>query len=163
MELNLTPELQQAAQTAKSAEELQAVAKEHGREVTLEQAREYYAQIHKTGELEDDELDNVSGGCGGGGGESAADKVKRTYHWDPDMWNSICDKFVCSGCGKTQGEYTHGYMNRIILFHHDGIYFGKNPSCSKMLHCPTCKFCREFDDGVEKFYYCFNPDMMPNK
>ena len=58
MEWNFTPELRQAAPTAKSAEELQALAKEHGMDAALEQAREYCAQIHKTGEL-----DNVSGGC----------------------------------------------------------------------------------------------------
>ena len=32
---------------------------------TAEQAKEYFATIHASGELSDEELDNVAGGCGG--------------------------------------------------------------------------------------------------
>lgn len=46
--------------------ELLALAKENGIEMTEEQAKEYFAKLNtKTGELADDELDNVSGGCDG--------------------------------------------------------------------------------------------------
>ena len=48
-------------------EELIALAKEHGAELTAEEANTYFAQLHPaSGELSDDELDNVSGGrkCG---------------------------------------------------------------------------------------------------
>lgn len=32
--------------------------------MTAEEAAKYFAELHKTGELSDEELDNVSGGCG---------------------------------------------------------------------------------------------------
>ena len=56
------------AKTAKSAEELLTLAKENGVGLTKEEAAKYFAELNKEGEIADDELDNVSGGCGGGGG-----------------------------------------------------------------------------------------------
>ena len=50
------------AKTAKSEEELLALAKENGMELSEESVRAYFEQMHKTGELADDELDNVAGG-----------------------------------------------------------------------------------------------------
>ena len=53
------------AKTAKSAEELLALAKAEGIALSKEEATKYFADLHKEGELSDDELDNVSGGgCG---------------------------------------------------------------------------------------------------
>ena len=52
MDNNFTPELIEKAKSAKTPEELMSLAKENG--------------IEQTGELSDSELDNVSGGCGGG-------------------------------------------------------------------------------------------------
>lgn len=50
------------AREAKNAQELLTIAKENGIEMTEESAEAYFEQLHKTGELSDDELDNVSGG-----------------------------------------------------------------------------------------------------
>ena len=50
------------AKTAKSAEELLAMAKAENIDMTAEEAAKAFAELHKTGELSDDELDNVSGG-----------------------------------------------------------------------------------------------------
>ena len=59
----LTPELIEQAKAAGSAEELMALAKENDMELTEEEGNAYFAQLHGTsGELSDDELDNVSGG-----------------------------------------------------------------------------------------------------
>ena len=63
--MNFTPEQITKAKAAKSAEELFALAKENGMEMTDDEAKKYFADLHKEGELSDDELDNVSGGCGG--------------------------------------------------------------------------------------------------
>ena len=52
------------AKTAKTAEELLAMAKAENIEMTAEEAAKYFAELHKTGELSDEELDNVAGGCG---------------------------------------------------------------------------------------------------
>ncbi len=65
MELN--KELVAKAKEAKTPEELMALAKEAGIELTEESAASAFEQLNpKTGELSDSELDNVSGGCGGG-------------------------------------------------------------------------------------------------
>ena len=51
------------AKQAKNVEDLLTLAKESGVEMTAEQAQEYYTQFHpKSGELADDQLDNVAGG-----------------------------------------------------------------------------------------------------
>ena len=68
----MNTELIAKAKQTKSPEELMALAKENGVELTEESAQAYFNQLNpKTGELADDELsdselDNVSGGCGGG-------------------------------------------------------------------------------------------------
>ena len=62
--MNISKELLEKAKTAKTAEELLELAKAENIELTEEQAKEYFATIHASGELSDEELDNVSGGCG---------------------------------------------------------------------------------------------------
>ena len=54
------------AKAAKTVGELMALAKENGTELTEESAKAYFEQLHpKRGELSDEELDNVAGGCAG--------------------------------------------------------------------------------------------------
>ena len=56
-------EIMAKAKEAKSVEELMALAKENGMEMTEESANTYWGQLHPaSGELSDEELDNVSGG-----------------------------------------------------------------------------------------------------
>ena len=62
--MNVSKELLKKAKTAKSAEELLAMAKAEKVELTEEEAVKAFAELNKTGELSDEELDNVSGGCG---------------------------------------------------------------------------------------------------
>ena len=65
--MELTKELVAKAKEAKTSEELMALAKENGIGLTEEEAKAYFDRLHpQTGELSDSELDNVSGGCGGG-------------------------------------------------------------------------------------------------
>ena len=49
--MNITKELLEKAKTAKTAEELLELAKAENIELTEEQAKEYYATIHASGEL----------------------------------------------------------------------------------------------------------------
>lgn len=89
MELDFTPspELLQKANTARTPEELQALAKENGMDITPEQAQDYFARLHQNGELEDDELDNVAGGgCYKGGKLIVTD-----LH--------VCEHWLCKRCG----------------------------------------------------------------
>ena len=62
--MKLTAEQLMKARSAKSAEELMELAKADGIEVTEEQATEQFTMLHSEGEIADEELDNVSGGCG---------------------------------------------------------------------------------------------------
>ena len=62
--MQFTKELREKAKAAGSAEKLLELAKAEGMELTAEEAEKAFAQLHKSGELADDELDNVSGGCG---------------------------------------------------------------------------------------------------
>ena len=63
--MNISKELIEKAKTAKSAEELLEMAKAEKIELTEEEATKAFAELNKTGELSDEELDNVSGGCKG--------------------------------------------------------------------------------------------------
>ena len=63
--MNISKELIEKAIQAKTAEELLEMAKAQHIELTVEQAAKAFAELNKTGELSDEELDNVSGGgCG---------------------------------------------------------------------------------------------------
>ena len=61
--INFNEETLAKVKQAKSVEELLTFAKESGVEMTAEQAQEIFARLNqKSGELADDELDNVAGG-----------------------------------------------------------------------------------------------------
>lgn len=55
-------ELMEKAQTAKTPDELLALAKEMEVEMSSQEAEETFALLNKKGELSDEELDNVAGG-----------------------------------------------------------------------------------------------------
>lgn len=61
--MNISKELLEKAKTAKSAEELSELAKAENIEISAEQAAKAFAELNNTGELSDEELDNVAGGC----------------------------------------------------------------------------------------------------
>ena len=61
--MKFTDEILEKAKTAKSAEELLAMAKAENIELTEEEAAKAFVELNKTGELSDEELDNVAGGC----------------------------------------------------------------------------------------------------
>ena len=63
--MSISKELLEKAKQAKTAEELLELAKAENVELTEEQAAKAFAELNKTGELSDEELDNVAGGCGG--------------------------------------------------------------------------------------------------
>ena len=58
----MTEEMFKKLQEAKTAEEMIAIAKEYGKELTKEQAEEMLAPADAQGELSDDDLDSVAGG-----------------------------------------------------------------------------------------------------
>ena len=89
--MNVSTELLEKAKAAKSAEELLAMAKAESVELTEEQAEKAFAELHKSGELSDDELDNVAGGCGG-------EEIPEPKYKEGDLvW--ISGGFACHTCG----------------------------------------------------------------
>ena len=64
--MNISKELIETAKTANSAEELLELAKTENINFTAEEAAKAFDGLNKNGELSDEELDNVSGGCGSG-------------------------------------------------------------------------------------------------
>ena len=123
---NLTPEIIEKAKAAKSAEELLAIAKANNIEMTADEAATYFAQLNpKSGELDDDELDNVAGGAGKCGDPTNKDlfpdgtKVRYkcgnclrcgTNAWTVKLkWSSVSlDQIltaVCDTCGREGGDY----------------------------------------------------------
>lgn len=74
---SITLELLEKAKETKSVEELLCLAKENNIDLTPEMAEDYYAQLHISyNELDDYELDNVTGGgCIG---------KKANPDWDPE-------------------------------------------------------------------------------
>ena len=77
--MNISKELIEKAKTAKSAEELLAMAKAENIELTEEQAAKAFAELNKTGELSDEELDNVAGGGRFGCAERSHNPRSRLY------------------------------------------------------------------------------------
>ena len=63
--MNISKELLEKAKMAKTAKELLAMAKAENIELTEEEATKAFAELNKNGELSDEELDNVAGGCEG--------------------------------------------------------------------------------------------------
>lgn len=63
--MNISKELLEKAETAKSAEELLEMAKAEHIELTEEEVAKAFAELNKAGELSDEELENAAGGgCG---------------------------------------------------------------------------------------------------
>ena len=60
--MKYSKELIEKAKTAKTAEELLAMAKAENIELSAEEAESAFNKLHRTGELSDEELDNVAGG-----------------------------------------------------------------------------------------------------
>ena len=114
MENKFTPELIEKAKSAKTPEELLALAKENGIEMTAESAKAYFEQLNpKTGELADEELDNVAGGCHNGGR-----LVVSVMHY--------CDEWRCKDDG-SQCDI-------------DGVLVNCN-TCKIVAYCFSCKYC----------------------
>lgn len=114
--MEMSKELITKAKEAKNPEELMALAKENGMELTEESAKAYFALIHpKTGEVSDNELDNVAGG---GCYTSDGREIVTVGHG--------CTGFICKKCG-----------NKNVITG-TGVVFCK---CGCMAVCNNCKYC----------------------
>ena len=90
--MKLSKELLEKAQTAKSPEELIQMAKTENIDLSAEEAAKAFAKLNASGELSDEELDNVAGGCGG-------EEITEPKYKEGDLvW--ISGGFACYTCGR---------------------------------------------------------------
>ena len=117
--MELSEELIAKAKGTKTPEELAALAKESSIDLTEEEAKAYFEQLHpKTGELSDDELNNVAGG----GCLPWADDP-----YDTCMADGYClSDYVCSRCGTRGIDHSTGVLRCSGCFASD----------------PRCRNCR---------------------
>ena len=138
MEMN--KELLAKAKSAKSPEELIGIAKENGMELTEESAKAYFELLSpKTGEISDEELENVSGG-----GCYKGNRLIVT------CWNN-CDGWICKKCKVTWKEvwFDNG---------RNSSYYRCCSKCEEGLSCSTCDYC-SYEKGM---WLCNNPIKMRN-
>ncbi len=99
------------AKKTKTVEELMSLAKENGTELTEEEAKKYFEQLHpKTGELSDDELDNVAGGtCYAYDGYRLTTIGHRCKYYEDDPKTSFGVKGTCCRCKYWDHAEASGY------------------------------------------------------
>ena len=98
-----TPDLIAKAKAAKNAAEVFELAKAHGIELTEEEAKTYFDQLHKNCELSDEDLDSVAGGA-----ECGEDQL--TVNGLPEGTKvEVINGKKCPPCGSTVG-----YSRRIL-------------------------------------------------
>ena len=103
--INFTPELLLKAKTAKNVEALLELAKNEAIEMTAEEAKECFIQLHPpVGEIDDDDLDNVSGGCSDSTPSAPAD-----YGY-PNGTHVYAYNLRCPRCGE------NGYHNPSVNY-----------------------------------------------
>ena len=111
--MEIKKELVAKAKEAKSVNELMALAKENNLTLTEEEAKEYFSRLNPAqGELSDDELENVSGGCGGGYDSSrpnpefnAGEEVLYIHSWLPNGTRVTCHAKVLKRMYENDGWY----------------------------------------------------------
>ena len=89
---NLTPELIAKAKAAESAEELLEIAKANNVELTAEEAKTYFEQLHANSAVSDDDLDTVAGGACGTDGEAEEETAEEERQALPT------GKRICPAC-----------------------------------------------------------------
>ena len=130
--MKFTKKLLEKAKGAKTAEELLKIAEGEGVELTAEEAEKAFARLHQSGELADEELDNVSGGgCGGGEPtpvEEAECEEKVVYYYKIGQEVNVFDVFGSTKKATVMKQYPYQTNN--------GRY------------CPA--YVVKFSDGTEK-------------
>ena len=118
---SFSPEMIEKAREAKSAEELLKMARENGIELSPMEAKTYFSQLNpKSGELDDDDLDNVAGGLFGcfnfGNSIRKGAKVR------------VLNGQKCRKCGSDIGYYQSAAGATYVACINDGANFAVNVS-----------------------------------
>lgn len=138
--MELTEEMLEKAKCANDVAELITLAAESGIKLTEEDARGYFERLHPaSGELPDEELDNIAGGGCGGNYNSAGFAIY--------PYNHVCDLFWCEYCGKRRGTGTH----------HTCTPIGGGETTERGTWCRNCFSCNPAERNTDKitcFKYC---------
>ena len=127
-----TAELMEKAKSAKSPEELITLAKENGTEITAEEAANYFAKLNKkSGDIDDEELENVAGGgCYNSDGRLIVTAFNNCEHWS------------CVHCGHSLQEheevlpdYSEGGISSVLYCPPNGVYNRSSRNCNGCAHC----------------------------
>lgn len=129
--MEFTKEIAEKAKAAKTAEELKEIANAEGVKLTAEEAEKAFAGLHKQGELSDEELNNVSGGCGDPEpdckwGEAGVWKNENDVIYDFEtgtrVYVYVTPSKGCKGTitAKTIGHDDYGYFPKYFVRHDDG-------------------------------------------
>ena len=126
--MGMNKELLAKAKEMKTPDELMSLAKENGIEMTEESAKAYFEQLHpKTGELTDDELDNIAGGgCHTKDGRLVVSAM------------NYCEEWRCKDDGSMS------YLN---------VLFVECNTCHCQAFCHSCSYCT-YEKGL---WLCNNP------
>ena len=103
MDARSIQELIKAAKKVKTVDELILLARENGIELKDDQAQEYYLRLHPvTGELADEELNNVAAGCGSPDVKPGKDACPYCGSTDVFEWIfGVGFNYVCNSCLST--------------------------------------------------------------
>ena len=130
--MEFTPELLEKARKAESAEALKALAKENEYDMSDDEASAYFAQMHKSGELSDEEMENVSGGA-----------CHNNGHMVTTLFNG-CTGWLCE---------THKMPVKMFEDGYDACATYPQTGCTKSHYCKTCYYCH-YERGL---WLCYNP------
>ena len=146
--VKLTQAMIEKAREVKTAEELLLLVKENEIEMTSDEAATYFAQLNpKSGELDDDELDNVAGGACGNKAEV------KDITGSEDQFHGC---FKCGKCGSTTWTTDTSKYSSTIGSAGYNIYFTPRycAQCNKRAWCMSCAYFEERDGKS----WCNNPD-----
>ena len=130
--MGLNSELLEKAKQAGTAEEIFSLAKANGVELTEEDAKEYFEQLHKSGELSDEELDSVAGG----GCHKKDGRLIVTSGYS-------CDGYICKECDSTR-DHRHAHT-------------GTSGSPTISIYQKNCHSCRHL--SIEKGLWLCNNEI----
>lgn len=93
-------ELVKKAKEAKTVEELKALAEENNFDMDEDKAEKYFAYLRSDGALGDDELDDISGGCGKRDTNYAIRECPNCHAWVKlSSREAELSVWTCSSCG----------------------------------------------------------------
>ena len=132
-----TAELMEKAKLAKSPEELITLAKENGTDITAEEAANYFAKLNqKSGDIADEELENVAGGgCYNSDGRLIVTGLNSCEHWS------------CINCGRPLQDH--------VEFGDRGRHFLECPvgGLAETWCCDGCGHC----SAAAQYIVCNHP------